>query len=237
MEEKFSHWAIDLLSFASRPEESLRAGHEIADYLKPLIDQRRSEPKEDVLTELVQAELEGQRLSDEEIINHIRLLFPTGSDTTFLALGNLFYILLSERSRWQALLDNPDLVDTAVEEVLRYETPVAFMPRISANHDIEFCGERIPANSPLMFCVASGNRDETIFENPDEYDINRRAKKILTFGPGLRTCPGMHIARKNMQVVLRVFLQRFPDLELADPDGAMPCGTFLRGPKSLAVTF
>jgi cytochrome P450 len=237
VEDRFAHWAIDLLSFASRPEESVKAGQEMARYLQPLIEKRRTEPQDDVLTELVQAELDGQSLSDEEIINHIRLLFPTGSDTTFLALGNLFYTLLSERTRWQTLLDKPDLIDATVEELFRYETPVAFMPRISALKDIEFCGHQIPAGSPLMFCVASGNRDESAFSTPDEFDINRKPKKILTFGPGLRTCPGMHIARKNMQVVLKVFLQRLPNLELLDPEQAQPRGTFLRGPKSLTVKF
>ncbi|MEE8303334.1 MAG: cytochrome P450 [Candidatus Tectomicrobia bacterium] len=237
IEETFGHWALDLLSFPSRPEAAVQAGQEMAEFLRPLLEQRRLHPQEDVLTELAQAELDGQQLSDEEIISHIRLLFPTGADTTYLALGNLLYTLLSERSRWQALIDKPELIDGAVEELLRYETPVPFMPRLSAARDIEFCGHHIPANSMLMFCVGSGNRDNSVFDNPNEFDMRRKAKKILSFGPGLRTCPGMHIARRNMQVALAVLLQRLPGLTLIDPQAAQPRGCNLRGPKALRVKF
>lgn len=236
-EEDFKRWALSLLNFIHDAEEGLGAAAEISAFLQPLIEERRNQPQDDVLTELVQAEVEGRRLSDEEIISHIRLLFPTGADTTYLALGNLIYALLTQEDAWEQVKSDPAARAGAIEELLRWEPPAGIIARLSCDHEITFFGQIIPAGSVVLFGVDAANRDPEVFPEPDRYDIFRQSGKVMTFGPGPRACPGMHLARHELRMALDVLVERLPNMQLMDHDAALPRGTMLRGPQALHVRF
>ena len=237
-EDVFRDWAVGFLEYPRDPEHSRRCAAQITDYLLPIIAQRRREPRDDVVSALVMADADGHRLTDEEILAHIRLLFSAGASTTTDALGNLLYALLSERQRWERLLAAPALRGNAIEELLRWETPVAVLPRLSASRAVEFFGVGIPPATFCLFAIAAANRDPAVFEHPDRFDLERDSgKKLLSFGPGPRLCPGMHLARRQLAVALDVLMERLPDLHLLDVDAARPRGAILRGPARLPVAW
>lgn len=234
-EQDFQRWALGLLSFPFDPEGALRAGREFTDYVEPLVRARRRSPKTDVISELLVAEAEGRRLSDEEVISHIRLLFPTGAETTASAIGNLLFVLLAQDGLWKRAIEDPGWRATAIEELLRWESPVAITPRVAASRDIEFAGVSIPADAWVLFGFAAANRDPRAYPDPHRFDPARDPERLLTFGPGARQCPGMHIARKELEIALDVFCERLPGMRLVDPVAARPSGTVLRRPDALRV--
>lgn len=237
-EELFRDWAVGFLEFPRDPDRSRHCAEQITQYLLPVLAERRHEPRDDILSGLVQAEVDGRQLTDDEILAHIRLLFSAGASTTTDALGNLVYTLLAERERWQMLLEQPELRAGAIEELLRFETPVAVLPRLSAAEPVEFRGVLIPAATFCLFGIAAANRDPAVFPQPDRFDMQRdSSKKLLSFGPGPRLCPGMHLARRQLAVALDVILERLPGLSLQNPDAAAPRGAILRGPAVLPVSW
>lgn len=202
-----------------------------------MVEERRREPREDVISGLAHAETEGRRLTDEEIYSHVRLLFPTGGETTHGTLGNLIYAVQTQGDVWEQLRAEPERVTGAVEEVLRWETSIAVLPRMTATTPIEFAGVEVPADTWVLFGIAGANRDPAVFADPDRYDPTREAGDALTFGPGLKSCPGMHLARKNLTVALEVLLERLPRLRLLDPSAAIPRRAVLRCPQNLAAVW
>ncbi len=237
-EEQFREWAKGFLSFPADPVYAAECADKITEYVTPILAQRRADPQDDIISGLIQADADGVRLTDEDIIANFRLLFAAGASTTTDAIGNLLYVLLTQPDLWETLRKQPDLRANAIEELLRWETPVAILPRISAPEPIEFQGVAIPANTFCLFAMASANRDPAVFPDPERFDIARDSgHKLLSFGPGPRLCPGMHLARKQLAVVLDVLLERLPALTLTDEEAARPCGTMLRGPEVLPVTY
>jgi len=234
-EERFAAWAIGLLSFPFDPELARASSREFTEYLLPILAERRRHPRGDVISELISAEVEGRRLSDEDVLSHVRLLFPTGAETTYSALGNMLFALLSSPERWKRVVRDPALRHGAVEETLRWENPVAVVPRVAAPEPVVFAGEEITAGAPVLFCIAAAHRDPAVFPEPDRFDLDRRPTGLLSFGPGLRTCPGMHLARKEMRVALDAIALRFPGLRLLDVEAALPTGAVLRAPERLPV--
>jgi len=234
-EDEFHQWAIGLLRFAQDPANARRCVEEVTRYLAPVVEARRREPREDVISELVRAEVDGRHLTDDEIYAHVRLLFPTGGETTHGALGNLLYALLRHEGLWEELAGTPAAIRGAVEEALRWETSVAVLPRMAAPTPITFHEVEMPANSWVLFGIAGANRDPAVFPDPDRFDPARACEDQLTFGPGHKSCPGMHLARKNLEIAVAVLIERFPKLHLIDPDEAEPRGVAPRGPVALRV--
>ena len=234
-EEEFHAWALALLRFREEPERAMQAEKEFTAYLAPVVEARRAEPRNDVISELIAAEVDGRRFTDAEIYAHVRLLFPTGGETTHGTLGNLLYALLRHPETWERLCREPDRVEDAVEEALRWESSIAVLPRLSCAQPVTFRGVEIPPDSWVMFGVAGANRDPAVFDDPDRFDLDRERKDGLTFGRGIKSCPGMHLARRNMQVGLRVLLERLPAPVLVDPEAALPRNTVLRCPAALRV--
>ena len=229
-EDAFRDWAVGFLEFPRDPEHSRRCAAQLTNYLLPIIAARRRDPCDDVISALILADADGHRLTDEEILSHIRLLFSAGASTTTDALGNLLYALLSDRSLWERLLAEPALRSNAIEELLRWETPVAVLPRLSAPNPVEFFGVEIPPATFCLFAIAAANRDPSVFEQPDRFDPGRdTGKKLLSFGPGPRLCPGMHLARRQLSVALDILMERLPGLTLTDVESAQPRGAILRG--------
>ncbi len=234
-EEAFHRWALALLSFRDDPIEAAKAAEELTAFLAPIVHERRQQPRDDVISALTQAEVEGRALTDEEIYSHVRLLFPTGGETTHGSLGNALSILLRHEDAWSRLRDDPTLIEPAVDEALRFETPIAVLPRMSASHPTCFHGVDIPADSWVLFAIAGANRDPACFDDPDCFEIGRNTSNALTFGRGVKSCPGMHLARRNLCTAIEILLERMPRLELLDPEAAEPRRSVLRCPDALHV--
>ena len=234
-EEEFHGWALGLLRGRDDPAAGKIARDELTRFLVPIVEARRAEPKEDVISALVHAEIDGRSLTDEEVHAHIRLLFPTGGETTHGTLGNLLSALLTHPEAWQTVVADRTRADDAVSEALRWETSIAVLPRMSAAHEIEFHGATIAPSSWTLFAPAAANRDPAIHADPDRFDLDRRPSELLTFGRGAKSCPGMHLARRNMVVSLEILAERFPNMRLLDYESAQPRRTVLRSPDMLRV--
>jgi cytochrome P450 len=234
--EQLKRWGDGLIDFPWNPEFAQQASQEFTEYLKPIIDERRRNPGEDLLSSLATTEVDGESLDDEEIYSFIRLLFPAGADTTYRGLGSMFYAVLTNRKVWDAVKEDADFIPSVVQEALRWEAPTALLPRF-APKDVTWAGETIPAGSEVLFAITSANRDEQVFAHPQRFDPWRKERDSLTFGHGLHFCLGSHLARREMEVSLRVLSERLPDLELRPGADAGIRGTVLRGPTSLPVEF
>ncbi len=234
-EDAFHGWALALLRFREDPDGARKANEEFTAYFAPVLAERRAAPRDDVISELVAAEVDGRRLSDAEIASHVRLLFPTGGETTHGTLGNLISIALREPGLWERLRAEPRRVPDAVREVLRFESSIAVLPRVSGPQPFAFHGADVPASAPVLFAIAGANRDPAVFPEPDRFDLDRAQKDGLTFGRGVKSCPGAHLARANLETALRVLLERLPALRLVDEDGALPRRSVLRCPEALRV--
>lgn len=236
-EDEFHDWAHALLRFRDDAARAKAAEAELTSVLAPIVESRRSEPLGDVISELVQAEADGRRLTDEEIHAHVRLLFPTGGETTHGTLGNLLFAVLTEPGVWDQLVAQPSRVEAAVDEILRWESSIAVLPRMTASQPVSFCGTELPADEWVLFGIAGANRDPRVFPDPDRFDLDRSVGEALTFGPGVKSCPGMHLARKNLTVALQVLVERLPGLRLLERESALPRRAVLRSPDELRVAW
>ncbi len=248
MEDKFHRWSTEILAFSHDHARARTSAAALSEYLQPVIAERRAHPCDDIISELVAAEVDGRRLTDEEVLSHIRMLFPTGGETTHSSIGNTLYALLSDPQRWDRIVAEPERIGATVDEGFRWETPVAVLPRLSAHHATTFRGVRLPADSWVLFAAAAANHDPDVYADPDTFDMARFATPIgarpadgapprpiepLSFGRGPKSCPGIHLARKNMCVAFEALAQRFPQLQLLD--ATAPTGTAPRSVASLVV--
>jgi cytochrome P450 len=235
-EGDIQRWAIALLTFPWDPDGALAASREFTQYLTPIVAERRVNPGIDLISTLATAVVDGERLSDEEIFSFVRVLFPAGADTTYLGLGSLLYALMTHPEAMARVRADPDSRRLAIEEALRWQPPVSVMPRF-APVDTDQFGPLIPAGSHVLFGVAAANRDPSVFDDPDRFDIDRASKGNLTFGFGMHYCVGAHLARAELAAALDVILERLDDLRLADDAPTRMVGSVLRGPDTLPVTF
>ncbi|HXX89706.1 MAG TPA: cytochrome P450 [Acidimicrobiales bacterium] len=236
--KQFQRWSIAILSFLSKPEEAIAASQEVKEYVAGILAERRRQPREDLITDLAEAELDGERLSDEEIFSFVRLLLPAGVETTYRSLGNLLFTLLSHPDELEAVRAERALVSQTIEESLRLETPLLNITRL-ATTDTELSGVPIPAGSTVMLMLAAANREETRYVDPDRFDAWRvEPKPHISFGHGAHACLGIHLARLEMRVALNLLLDRLPGLRL-DPEADDPHirGQVFRSPTSLPVLF
>jgi cytochrome P450 len=233
----FHRAAHQLLSFPSEPERALTARDQFTRLLAPLLEDRRRHPRSDLISTLAAAEIDGEKLSDEEIFSFVRLLFAAGTDTTFFGLGNTLFALLSHPDQLEAVRDGPpDVLRWAVEEALRWESPVSMEPRRAPVSTI-WLGQEIDAGSRLLFGIAAANRDPNCFTDPDRFVVGRHPEPIMTFGIGAHYCLGAHLARAELVTGLEVLLGRLGNLHLVDPEHTAVGGTVLRGPNQLRVRF
>ena len=236
--KQFQRWSIAILSFLSKPEEAIAASEEVKAYVAGILAERRREPRQDLISDLAEAEMDGERLSDEEIFSFVRLLLPAGVETTYRSMGNLLFTLLSNADQLDAVRADRGLVAQCIEESLRLETPLLNITRL-ATVDTELSGVPIPAGSTVMLMLAAANREEDRYTDPDRFDTWRaEPKPHISFGHGPHACLGIHLARLEMRVALNLLLDRLPGLRL-DPAGDDPHirGQVFRSPTSLPVLF
>jgi cytochrome P450 len=234
-ERQLIQWIEGLFSYPWNPELALKAKDEVTAFFLPIIHARRAEPREDLISMIAAAEFEGHRLTDEEVLAFVRLLFPAGADTTYLALGSMMNHVLSDAGMPTRLLAEPALTAKVVDECLRLYNTTAFLPRYTET-GIDYEGARIPPNSWVLFGVRPANRDPEVFPEPERFDPARDRRRSLTFSVGPHACLGMHLARAEMNVSLELLLRRLTGLRLRDGRAAMT-NAVLRGVRRLPVVY
>lgn len=200
-----------------------------------LADLRRRDPKDDMLSELMAAEIDGERLNHTEFGGFFRLLLGAGHDTTKNLLSNGMLTLIQNPAQRQRLIADRSLIPTAVEEMLRF-TPSAYYFRRNATRDVEIRGQKIAAGDKVIMWYVSGNRDEEVFRDPDTFDVGRTPNEHLTFGIGPHYCLGAALARLETRIALEELLRRLPDIELDGPVARLR-SNWIHGIKSLPVCF
>jgi cytochrome P450 len=188
-------------------ERNRAIADELGEYFRRLVELRRVEPREDLLTGLAQAELEGSKLSFEELLQMLILLLVAGNETTTTLIGNTVLTLLEHPAELERLRREPELVPSAIEEVLRFSSPVQLDPR-RATRDVEVGGEKVREGEMAICWLGSANRDASVFREPDRFDVTRRENRHLAFGFGTHYCLGSNLARLEAQIALRALLER-----------------------------
>lgn len=234
--EMFHRWALDLISISGDPPRAFAASAAIVDYLKPILERRRVEPGEDLISLLATARVEGEQLSDEEILSFCRLLVPAGAETTYRLLGSALFALVSDAACYEEVCANRSLVPNLVEETLRWEAPVQYVSRETTT-DTVLGGTRIPAGKFVSVALGSANRDERKFPDPDRFDLHRDTEGHLAFGFGRHYCAGSHLARLEARIALEALLDRLPDLRRDPAFEDRIVGLAFRSPDHLHVQF
>src|SRR4029450_3056791 len=205
-----------LLSWLMNPERGLAASAALCDYFAPILKARRAEPKDDLISALAEAEIDGQKLEDEEIYSFLRLLLPAGVETTYRSLGSLLLGLLKNPAQLDAIRADRSLLAQAIEEGVRWEPPLIMITRV-ATRDTELGGVAIPAGCSVMPVLGAANRQDERDGDPNRFDIFRDAKPNIGWGHGVHVCLGMHLARLEMRVALNLLLDRLPNLRRGPP--------------------
>ena len=233
----FHRLAVELISIAIDPARGMRASQGLRELFARVLAERRSVPRDDLMTVLAQSELDGTRLDDEAIYAFLRLLAPAGAETTYRSSSNLIVALLRNRDQLEAVRRDRALLPQAIEEGLRWEPPLVGIMR-TATRDVEVAGVLIPAGSTVSVNMAAANRDPARYDNPDLFDIFRPPKPHMAFAFGAHRCLGMHLARMETTVVMNAILDRLPELQL-DPDAGevVITGATFRSPLAIPVRF
>ena len=213
----FKHWSdeaiasLGLVFFGGLDPERVarqrRLFDEMRGYFIPLAEEKKRRPQEDLLTGLVQAEHEGSKLSYDEMLSMLVLILVAGNETTTTLIGNAALELLAHPGEEKRLRDDPRLLPTAIDEVLRFSSPVQFDPR-RAKRDVELHGVAIRENDYVLSWLGSANRDERVFERPDVFDVGREKNPHLAFGFGPHFCLGANLARLEARVAIGTLLER-----------------------------
>jgi cytochrome P450 len=229
--------AIELERTAVDWHGAVAASKELQAYFGPLVEERRGDPRDDVISMLAEAEIEGHKLDDELIQSFLRLLVPAGAGTTYRLIGSLLLGLLQNPQQLDGVRTDRSRVPAAVEEALRWEAPVQFAAR-EATRDVELGGVEVEAGTPVTIALGSANHDDERWPDADRFDITREPKNHLAFADGEHFCLGAHLARIEGEVALNVILDRLEDLRL-DDEAPEPyeVGFAFRSPTAVPVVF
>lgn len=250
---RFQRWYTSIIAFLGNLSQDqdiaaagLRTRDELAEYMIPIIQQRRENLGDDLLSTLCAAEVDGTRMSDEDIKAFVSLLLAAGGETTDKALGSLFSNLLQHPEQLAAVQADRSLIPQAFAETLRYTPPVHMIMRQPAE-DVTVAGGTIPAGSTVTCLIGAANRDARRFANPDTFDIFRddlptttafsAAANHLSFALGRHFCVGALLAKTEVEVATNQLLDAMPDLRLADGPPPVERGVFTRGPASVPIEF
>ncbi len=234
-------WSEDMIlgtgaTTLERLQKAEKAFLEYLDYQRRVIDDRRSKPpQEDLVSILVHAEIDGQKLTDDEVLLETLLILIGGDETTRHVITSGMYQLLQHPADLDHLRRQPGAIPTAIEEMLRWASPIQNMAR-TATEDAQLRGETICAGQKLLLLYPSANRDASVFRNPDEFDIRRQPNDHLAFGYGAHFCLGASLARLELRVFFEEMLGRAPDIELCDSEPPrLRASNFISGIEELPV--
>ena len=239
--EQFRAWAHRMLGITAvgQPElieEATVASEELVEYFKDIIEQKRAQPDDGIISQLIVAEEEGDRLTAEEMYSTCTLLLNAGHVTTTSLIGSGLWLLLKHPEQLELLRNDRSLMDNAIEEMLRYEAPVQFTPRF-ALEDMTFYGKHIRKNQLVLLMIACANRDEAANPNPGIFDITREEINHVAFGHGIHLCLGLALAKLEARIAFNAILDRFESLELIDRDPPWSQNALVRGPDRLRVRY
>ena len=244
-QDVFKQWSADIarsLDAAILPAGSdvitrgQEAGDALREYFRSLIAVRRKQPRPDLLSALIAAEEQGDKLSEPELLATCSLLLIAGHETTVNLIGNGLFALLRHPAELQALTDDPALIQTGVEELLRFDGPVQRTGRMTMA-DVEIGGRQIPKGSIVAAVIGAANRDPAHFPDPDRLDVSRQENRHIAFGFGIHFCLGAPLARIEGQVAIGTLLRRWRALKLVSDTPEWRESSVLRGLKTLPVTF
>jgi hypothetical protein len=236
MADEFTTWVQGVLEFGLQdPEVGEYYGEKIRNFFIGEVLDRMENPGDDLISFLIQAELDGEPVPMAVIRGNIGLMLIAGIDTTWSSIGSALWHLASHPDDRRRLVDEPELIPNAVEEFLRAYSPVT-MARV-ATQDTMLGDREVKKGERVMLTFPAANRDPAMFENPEEVIIDREHNRHIAFGSGIHRCAGSNLARMEMQVAIEEFLKMVPDFELTDPDAVTWAGGQVRGPRNLPVTF
>lgn len=238
--ERFKRWS-DRFARVLEPnlteEEGrlvLQTADEFQDYFAPIIEERRREPTEDLVSRLALAEEEGQKLSTEETQVTLRLLLVAGNETTTNLIGNGLRALLQHPEQLQLLREQPELIPTAIEELLRYDPPVQLDGRYVAE-DVEIGGKAVERGSRVALLIGGANRDPEQFSDPETLDVTREGAVNISFGRGIHHCLGAPLARLEGRIAFEVLLERFDDIQFGSREPVYKPNIVLRGLREFDI--
>ncbi len=239
---KFHRWSNGIMSAAASTPGLLKAipnAWALMRYIRRIIKKRRANPQDDLISALARAEEAGDTLSEDELLAMVFLLLVAGHETTVNLIGNGTLALLEHPDQMARLRNDPALIKPALEELLRYASPVEMATERYTREDVAIAGTTIPRGEMVFVVLASANRDDRQFTSPDSLDLSREPNKHLSFGLGAHFCLGATLARLEGQIAISTLLRRAPDLRLTvAPDGLRwRRGLLLRGLESLPVAF
>ena len=222
----WSHRHVKMYEFDTTEEQALsatRAAAEFREYVLELIEERRRAPRDDLVTALVRARVDGTTLSDDEIVSTVVVLLNAGHEATVNTLGNGVRALLEHRGEWDRLVDGSVPAAAAIEELLRYDPPLQLFERWVLEDGVEVHGVEIPRGEKVALLFGAANRDPRVFASPDEFDVGRAdAGEHISFGGGIHVCIGAPLARIELEASLRALVERCAGLELAGDARRIP---------------
>ena len=233
----FHRLAIDLLGFRAAMDRAMRASAEMKEYFVEILADKRRNPRDDMVSILAAAEVNGVKMSDEQIYGFMRNLLPAGAETTSRSTASLAFALLTHPDQLDAVRADRSLLPQAIEEGIRWETPLLnFMREVTA--DTEIGGVKVPKGATMMLSLGSANHDETRWDDPESFNIFRERKSHIGFAHGAHVCLGMHLARLETTKIFNALFDELPDLRL-DPDAPAPyiSGMMFRSPPRLDVVW
>jgi len=236
--DTFHRWATDLTLIARDPEKGMAASRALADYLHPVLEQRKAEPAGDLISALAHARIDDHRLTEEEIVSFLRLLILAGAETSYHLIGSALFALMNGGGALQTVVEDRTRIESVMTEVIRWESPIQMTTRETLA-PVTIAGFEIPARVDVIAMLGSANRDESQFDDPDRFDLQRTRGEHISFGFGRHFCLGARLAKLEFTVAINTLLDRLPDLR-PDPErwpGAGVVGLAFRGPNSLPVLF
>lgn len=233
--DRFVEWVRSILEHANDVERRRTALAELAQFLRAEIEARRAAPGTDLISRLILSEHDSEPIDDALIVGEAALLVVAGVDTTWSAIGSSLFHLASHPDDRRRMAEDPDVWPQAIEEFLRFYSPVT-MGRI-ATTDTEIAGCPISAGDRVLLSFPAANRDESHFADADRFVIDRAENRHLAFGVGIHRCAGSNLARMELRVALEEWMAAIPEFELEDPDAVVWAGGQIRGPRSVPVVF
>jgi len=236
MADTFTGWVRDLLELGlQKPELRGPARMALLSFLNEQINDRRQNPRDDLISRLLEAEVDGEPVPHMHLLGTCLLIVVAGIDTTWSSIGSALWHLAQHPEDRKKLIDEPELMPNAVEELLRAYSPVT-MARVM-NEDYEYGGCPMKENDRVLMNFPAANRDPEKFEDPDKVILDRKHNAHIAFGVGIHRCAGSNLARMEMRISIEEWLRRIPDYRLEDPSAVTWAGGQVRGPRQLAVAF
>lgn len=235
MSDTFTGWVRDVLEFAYDAERRMRGTQGVIQFFVDALASRRENPGDDLISELLHTRIDGEPIEDSIIIGMCALMLIAGVDTTWSAIGSSIWHLATHPDDRRRLVNEPDLMPTAIEEFLRAYSPVTMARRLL--EDVEYKGCPMKAGERVLMNFPGANRDPAVFERADEVILDREINRHVAFGAGIHRCAGSNLARMELRTSIETWLSRIPDFELIDPAAVTWAGGQVRGPRSAVVRF